>query len=102
LLELLIALFAVLGFVYVPLGKKTGFQHVKAIVLTPPAKEAGRELFDVGTKLRSRVVDSVTGKDAGPPNAAEAPPTEPLMCVEQTVVSESAPPDASAPTTTVQ
>ena len=92
LLELVVTLFAVLGFLYVPLGKKTGFEHVKAIVMTPPAKEAGRELFDVGSKLRSRVVDSVTGQ-----SEHDAGTSESLMCVEPVVASISSAADASVP-----
>jgi hypothetical protein len=62
--------------------------------MTPPAKEAGHELFEVGTKLRSRVVDSVTGQ-----SARDAGASEPLMCVEPVVASISSAPDASVPST---
>jgi hypothetical protein len=54
-------LFALLGFVFVPLGKRTGFEHVVAIFSTPAAKEAGHELFEASLRLRQQVLDAVAG-----------------------------------------
>ncbi|MBK8995393.1 MAG: hypothetical protein IPM35_06485 [Myxococcales bacterium] len=75
-LEIGVGMFALLGFAFVPLGKKTALEHVKAIVATGPAKEAGKELLEAGLKLRARVFHA--SPDAG---AAPARP-ESLMCVE--------------------
>lgn len=77
-LEIGVGMFALLGFAFVPLGKKTALEHVKAIVATGPAKEAGKELLEAGLKLRARVFQTATSPDAG---AAPARP-ESLMCVE--------------------
>jgi len=74
-LELGVGLFALLGFAFVPLGKKTALEHVKAIVATGPAKEAGKELLEAGSKLRARVFEAVRR-----PTAPEKP--ESLMCAE--------------------
>jgi len=54
-------LFALLGFVFVPLGKRTGFEHMVAIFSTPAAKEAGHELFQASLRLRQQVLDAVAG-----------------------------------------
>jgi hypothetical protein len=35
LVESVVGLFALLGFVYVPLGRHTGFEHAKAVLSTP-------------------------------------------------------------------
>ncbi|MBI3202025.1 MAG: hypothetical protein HYZ29_10815 [Myxococcales bacterium] len=82
-LEIGVGLFALLGFAYVPLGKKTGLEHVLAIVATGPAKEAGAELLEAGLKLRARVFHGAT-RDAG----ADAPHPESLMCVEPVARAE--------------
>lgn len=64
-LDLLVLVFAGLGFVYVPLGKHTGYEHAKAIFATGAASRAGRELSDAVDRLRGRVFHDVTrGGDA--------------------------------------
>ncbi len=75
-LEIGVGMFALLGFAFVPLGKKTGLEHLKAIIATAPAKEAGAELIDAGFRLRARVFERAV-TDAG----ADAPQPESLMCV---------------------
>jgi hypothetical protein len=57
--EALVALFALLGFVFVPLGQKTAFQHTLAIFSTPPALSAFRELAGTVLQLRDKVVEAV-------------------------------------------
>lgn len=57
--EALVALFALLGFVFVPLGKKTAVEHTFAIFSTPPAVGAFRELADTVLRLRDRIVEAV-------------------------------------------
>jgi hypothetical protein len=54
--------FATLGFYYVPLGERTGYEHAHAIVTSPEAQqfavgvvEAAR---DLRTKVRSRLLES--------------------------------------------
>jgi hypothetical protein len=94
-LEIGVGLFALLGFAFVPLGKKTALEHTKAIIATGPAKEAGNELLEAGHKLRARLLESV------PPSAAtdagvDAARPESLVCVEPLaqMVSDT---DAGAP-----
>ena len=48
--ELVVLLFAVLGFMFVPLGKRTGLEHARAVLSTGAAVEAGQALY--GTILR--------------------------------------------------
>jgi hypothetical protein len=55
LLEGLVALFALLGFAFVPLGEHTGLEHLKAIASTPAAERAARELIQASAELRQRL-----------------------------------------------
>ena len=55
LLEGLVALFALLGFAFVPLGEHTGLEHLKAIASTPAAERAATELVQAGAHLRQRL-----------------------------------------------
>ncbi|MGF1466380.1 MAG: hypothetical protein ACFCGT_09610 [Sandaracinaceae bacterium] len=41
----------------VPIGERTLFQHTLRIAATEPAKELGRELGDVGARLKDRAVE---------------------------------------------
>lgn len=86
-LDVIVLVFAALGFVYVPLGQRTGLEHVRAIFSTPEAERAGRELEEavigLGDELRER-------RGAGAPRKPPKPratdlsrtslSTEPLMC----------------------
>ena len=65
------ALFALLGFAFVPLGKKTALEHSLAIFSTPAAIGAFRELGQTVVRLRDRLIASVV-----PPTVLEAPTTE--------------------------
>lgn len=66
-LDVMVLLFAALGFVYVPLGKHTGYEHAKAILATGAASRAGRELREAVDRLRGRVVqDATSGPERGP------------------------------------
>jgi hypothetical protein len=67
--EALVALFALLGFVFVPLGQKTAFQHSLAIFSTPPAIAAFRELAGTVYRLKDRVLEAVA-----PPSAPKDQP----------------------------
>ena len=53
------ALFALLGFAFVPLGQKTALEHTFAIFSTPPAVGAFRELVGTVLRLKDRVVEVV-------------------------------------------
>lgn len=68
--EAVISLFAVLGFVYVPLGKHTGWEHLQAVIATPPARELGAELLSAALRLRQKVFDPESWRSLAPGPAA--------------------------------
>jgi len=57
--EALVALFALLGFVFVPLGQKTAFQHAVAVFSTPAAAIAFHELTGAVLRLKDRVSEAI-------------------------------------------
>jgi hypothetical protein len=66
LVEGVVGLFAVLGFLYVPLGRHTGFEHAKAVFSTPAAANAFQELSGALLDLRERAVELVIGHEPRP------------------------------------
>jgi len=62
LVEGVVSLFAILGFVYVPLGRHTGFEHAKAVFSTPAAAAAIDDLTRAALDLRERAFDFVSGR----------------------------------------
>ena len=58
--EAVVALFAVLGFAFVPLGRKTALEHTLAIFSTPAALGAFRDLSGTVLRLRDRVLEAAT------------------------------------------
>jgi len=54
--EAVVALFALLGFFFVPLGRHTGFDHAKAVFSTPAAGQAFREISQAVIGLRTRLL----------------------------------------------
>ena len=68
-LDALEVVFAVLGFCYVPLGKKTGLEHAKAIFATAPAREAAAELWQAAGRVRRTMFGQETPTPEPPPNA---------------------------------
>jgi hypothetical protein len=75
--ESVVGLFAVLGFLYVPLGRHTGFEHAKAVLSTPAAAAAVEDLTTTAVALRERALRMVTGgAPAEAPAKVEASPTK--------------------------
>lgn len=72
LLEGAVGLFALLGFVYVPLGRHTGFEHARAVLSTPAATAAIEDISSSVLGLRRRALELVTGR-----LSPVAPPVEP-------------------------
>lgn len=70
LLEGTVSLFAVLGFLYVPLGQHTGFEHARAVFSTPAAQAALKDVTGAVLTLRTRVVELATAQ-ASPPQPVE-------------------------------
>jgi hypothetical protein len=66
LLESVVGLFAILGFVYVPLGRRTGFEHACAVLSTPAATAAVEDLSRTALELRQRAIDFVTQRASAP------------------------------------
>ena len=70
-LEGTVSLFAVLGFLYVPLGQHTGFEHARAVLGTPAARAAVQDLTGAALALRTRVLELATARVSPP--VAEGP-----------------------------
>jgi hypothetical protein len=76
LLESVVGLFAILGFVYVPLGRHTGFEHAKAVFSTPAAQRAWTELSQTALGLRERAFEFVSERlSASAANGSVARPS---------------------------
>ena len=54
-IEAFVLLFAVLGFVFVPLGRRTALEHVQAVLSTPAATDARHELSDAFVRTLDRI-----------------------------------------------
>jgi len=54
--EAVVALFALLGFFFVPLGRHTGFEHARAVFTTPAAGRAFREVTQALAGLKAKVL----------------------------------------------
>jgi hypothetical protein len=76
--ESVVGLFAILGFLYVPLGRHTGFEHAKAVFSTPAAAAAIDDVTTTALGLRQRALDFVTGRmsTAPGPSDSDAPRAE--------------------------
>jgi len=53
--QVVVVFFAIYSFVFVPLGKKTALEHVRAIFGTPAAREAAEEVKGGVTRLVRRL-----------------------------------------------
>ena len=89
------ALFALLGFAYVPLGRHTGLEHVRAIAATPAAERAARELVQAGARLRQRITRELVASPKRDPGLPE-PHLEPEPANAR-IVPVTWEADASAP-----
>lgn len=74
IVEGVVLLFAAYAFAFVPLGEHTALEHLRAVLGTKEAQEAGRELKQAG----GRVVDELlkSGDGAGTPRL---PPLKPAQ-----------------------
>ena len=68
--ESIVALFALLGFAFVPLGKKTALEHALDIFTTPAAQNAWLELAGATLRLKDKVLHSVLPVPGGEPATA--------------------------------
>ena len=72
--EGIVALFAVLGFAFVPLGRKTALEHTLGIFTTPAALDAWHELGTATARLRETLIAHVM---PAAPRAIETPGAKP-------------------------
>lgn len=77
--EILVGLFALLGFVCVPLGQKTGFEHVVAIASTPAVLEAGRDLLAAAERARLRLLGGLDPQAPVAPRPAGSGAPHPVV-----------------------
>ena len=73
LVEGVVGLFALLGFIYVPLGQQTGFEHARAVLSTPAASAAIEDLTTTALRLRGQALGYLTGQAPAPPTAPPSP-----------------------------
>lgn len=74
--NLAILFLAAVTFFLVPFGRRTLFQHCKAIFATEPATELGKELEKKGDEVKSTVIGEVmptASPSVGPKAVAKAP-----------------------------
>jgi hypothetical protein len=62
-----VGLFALLGFAYVPLGSKTGLQHVSTLLQTEAVKDAASGLAARLLEARLRIADVLAPKQISAP-----------------------------------
>lgn len=67
-----VSVFAMLGFLAVPLGEKTGFQHVRAIVSSEEAGHFGRALRNAVAELGSQLRGELDSRPASQPPERQA------------------------------
>jgi hypothetical protein len=77
--EGIVALFAALGFAFVPLGRKTALEHTLGIFTTPAALDAWHELGSATARLRDKLITSVMPMAPRPIEAPEAKPVVPAL-----------------------
>jgi len=90
LVDIAVLAFAAYAFVFVPLGKRTALEHIKAILATEDSAKAGQELRQAGQKLAHKLIkipDSKTMPAHGKPVLPDLAPAnmqtaanEPLIC----------------------
>ena len=71
LVESVVSLFAILGFLYVPLGRRTGFEHARAVFSTPAAAAAIDDVTATALGLRQRALDFVSGRMSASPGPSD-------------------------------
>jgi hypothetical protein len=61
---LIVGIFAALGFLAVPLGERTGFQHTRAIFTSSEARDFARELKNASDDLKKRILGEVASESS--------------------------------------
>jgi hypothetical protein len=96
-IEAFVLLFAVLGFAFVPLGRRTALEHVQAVLSTPAATDARQELGGavVRTLDRIRQVWQSPASSKDPPQQRVAPIGVELLPPPPRGAHDAGPPDVS-------
>jgi hypothetical protein len=55
-IDLAVLFLALYAFVFVPIGRRTGLEHLRTILKTRAAHDAGRDVLDAGDRLRRRLL----------------------------------------------
>jgi hypothetical protein len=79
--EILVGLFALLGFVCVPLGQKTGFEHLVAIGSTPAVLQAAADLWSAAQHARTLATRALGAqiRPAAPPAPSSSQRPSPVV-----------------------
>ena len=72
-IDLAVLLLALYAFAFVPLGRRTGLEHLRAILKTPASRDAGHEVTQAAERLRDRLLGADAPGRAVPPPAHGAP-----------------------------
>ena len=92
--------FALYAFVFVPLGKKTALEHIRAIIGTPAAREAAEEVKGGVTRLvrrlESEARQSTERTERSPRGQDDAEPKDDVPSAEPTGEARSAEPKDEA------
>lgn len=97
-IELAVLFFAAYAFVFVPLGSRTGLDHVRAILHTRAAREAGKDIGKAADRLRERLLsdEDETLPGRGTPVLPVLPkPTRSPVQAALAPLDTLGPPDAS-------
>jgi len=93
-IDLAVLFLALYALAFVPLGRRTGLEHLRAILRTRAARDAGRDLLEAAERLRHRLLDSDEPINArGAPVMPALPRKAPPNAAART--SGEGPPDAS-------
>lgn len=57
MIDLAVLFLACYAFAFVPLGKRTGLEHLRAILATRAARDAGHEALEAADRLKHRALD---------------------------------------------
>lgn len=82
--------FALIGFVSVPLGDRTGFQHLRAVLSTDAALRFGSGLVEALRSAREKLLEGPTQRPPAPTGPRPEPPD-----LEHGTGTDAGAPDAS-------
>jgi len=95
-IDVTVLLLAVYALAVVPLGRRTGLEHLRAILHTRAARDAGRELEHAAERLGQRLLGGSEPAPRGKPEVPVIPRRMPRNSVVTPATGEG--PDASMET----